>query len=89
MQEWEAKAPLLADLGATWHLVGHLQRNKAARAVTLFHEIDSLDTLPLAEKLERGAGEGRRLPAMRFELSAGGNATMSPNAAPVTGENHG
>jgi pyridoxal phosphate enzyme (YggS family) len=63
-QEWEAKAPLLADLGATWHLVGHLQRNKAARAVTLFHEIDSLDSLPLAEKLERGAGEGRRLPVL-------------------------
>jgi len=63
-QEWEAKAPLLAGLDATWHLVGHLQRNKAARAIALFHEIDSLDTLPLAEKLERGAGDGRRLPVL-------------------------
>jgi PLP dependent protein len=63
-QEWEAKAPLLADVAATWHLVGHLQRNKAARAVSLFHEIDSLDSLPLAEKLERGAGDGRRLPVL-------------------------
>jgi PLP dependent protein len=63
-QEWEAKAPLLADLDATWHLVGHLQRNKAARALTLFHEIDSLDSLPLAEKLERGAGDGRQLPVL-------------------------
>jgi PLP dependent protein len=63
-QEWEAKAPQLADLDATWHLVGHLQRNKAARAISLFHEIDSLDSLPLAEKLERGAGEGRRLPVL-------------------------
>ena len=63
-QEWEAKAPLLADLVATWHLVGHLQRNKAARALSLFHEIDSLDSLPLAEKLERGAGDGRRLPVL-------------------------
>jgi pyridoxal phosphate enzyme (YggS family) len=63
-QEWEAKAPLLVGLDATWHLVGHLQRNKAARAVNLFHEIDSLDTLPLAEKLERGAGDGRRLPVL-------------------------
>jgi PLP dependent protein len=64
MQEWEAKAPLLEDIAATWHLVGHLQRNKAARALGLFHTIDSLDTLPLAEKLERGAGEGRRLPVL-------------------------
>jgi pyridoxal phosphate enzyme (YggS family) len=63
-QEWEAKAPLLTDLDATWHLVGHLQRNKAVRALTLFHEIDSLDSLPLAEKLERGAGDGRRLPVL-------------------------
>ncbi len=63
-QEWEAKAPLLSDLDATWHLVGHLQRNKAARALTLFHEIDSLDSLPLAEKLERGAGDGRHLPVL-------------------------
>src|SRR5579872_1677790 len=58
-QEWEAKAPLLAGLDATWHLVGHLQRNKATRALTLFHEIDSVDNLPLAERLERGAGDGR------------------------------
>jgi PLP dependent protein len=63
-QEWEAKAPLLAGLDATWHLVGHLQRNKAVRALALFHEIDSLDSLPLAEKLERGAGDGRRLPVL-------------------------
>lgn len=63
-QEWETKAPLLASLNATWHLVGHLQRNKAARALTLFHEIDSLDTLPLAEKLERGAADGGRLPVL-------------------------
>jgi PLP dependent protein len=63
-QEWESKAPLLADLDATWHLVGHLQRNKAVRAISLFHQIDSLDSLPLAEKLERGAGDGRRLPVL-------------------------
>lgn len=63
-QEWEAKAPQLAGLNATWHLVGHLQRNKASRARSLFQEIDSIDTLPLAEKLERGAADGRRLPVL-------------------------
>jgi PLP dependent protein len=64
VQEWESKAPRLEDLEATWHLVGHLQRNKAARAVSLFHAVDSVDGLPLAERLDRAAGEGRRLPVL-------------------------
>jgi len=64
VQEWESKAPIVERLGATWHLVGHLQRNKAARAIRLFHTIDSVDSLPLAEKLNTAAGEGRRLPIL-------------------------
>jgi pyridoxal phosphate enzyme (YggS family) len=64
VQEWESKAPVVEGLAATWHLVGHLQRNKAARAIGLFHTIDSLDSLPLAEKLNKAAGEGRRLPVL-------------------------
>ena len=64
VQEWESKAAHLEDLDATWHLVGHLQRNKTTRAVSLFHTVDSLDTLPLAERLDRAAGEGRRLPVL-------------------------
>jgi pyridoxal phosphate enzyme (YggS family) len=64
VQEWETKASLVEGLDATWHLVGHLQRNKAARAIRLFHTIDSLDSLPLAEKLNQIAGEGRRLPVL-------------------------
>ena|SRR6202521_4771884 len=64
VQEWEAKLQHVADLAATWHLVGHLQRNKAARAVTLFGRIDSLDSLPLAEKLDRAAAGGARLPVL-------------------------
>ena len=64
VQEWESKAPLVEGLGAAWHLVGHLQRNKAARAIRLFHSIDSVDSLPLAEKLNSAAGEGRRLPIL-------------------------
>ena len=64
VQEWESKAPLVGGLGATWHLVGHLQRNKAARAIRLFHSIDSVDSLPLAEKLNTAAGEGRRVPIL-------------------------
>jgi len=53
VQEWETKCASLSDLDATWHLVGHLQGNKATRAAQLFHSIDSVDTLALAERLER------------------------------------
>ena len=64
VQEWEAKRPTLADLRATWHLVGHLQSNKAARASGLFHSVDSLDDFALAQRLERardGQDVGRKL----------------------------
>jgi pyridoxal phosphate enzyme (YggS family) len=62
VQEWEAKQPALAGLDATWHLVGHLQSNKARRAARLFDSVDSVDSAALAEKLDRAAAEaGRRL----------------------------
>jgi len=48
---------------ARWHLVGHLQSNKARRAVVLFEVVHSVDSLDLARRLDRLAGEaGRRLP---------------------------
>jgi PLP dependent protein len=53
VQEWESKRAALANLDATWHLIGHLQSNKATRAVRLFHRIDSVDSIALAERLER------------------------------------
>jgi len=53
VQEWESKHPLLSNLDATWHLIGHLQSNKAARAAHLFHTVDSVDSLALAQKLHR------------------------------------
>jgi hypothetical protein len=47
------------------HLIGHLQSNKAQRAVELFDGIDSLDSLRLAERLNEAAGKlGRRLPVL-------------------------
>jgi pyridoxal phosphate enzyme (YggS family) len=64
VQEFESKAPHLADLSATWHLIGHLQGNKAARAVNLFHIVDTVDSLPLAERLDRSVEDGRRLPVL-------------------------
>jgi pyridoxal phosphate enzyme (YggS family) len=79
IQEWESKAPQLEDLEAIWHMVGHLQRNKAARAVSLFHTVDSVESLPLAERLDRAAGKGRRLPVLlQVLLDPGGSKSGCP-----------
>jgi pyridoxal phosphate enzyme (YggS family) len=53
VQEWESKHASVADLDATWHFIGHLQSNKVSRAVQLFHAIDSVDSVALAERLEK------------------------------------
>jgi pyridoxal phosphate enzyme (YggS family) len=52
VQEWETKQAHVADLRATWHLIGHLQGNKARRAANLFDRVDSVDSLALAQKLD-------------------------------------
>jgi hypothetical protein len=66
VQEAEEKLPAVAAFGswsAEWHLVGHLQSNKARRAVTLFDVIHSVDSVELASRLDGLAREaGRRLP---------------------------
>jgi pyridoxal phosphate enzyme (YggS family) len=62
VQEAADKVPGLPDV--EWHLVGHLQGNKAGRAIELFSVIQSVDSVALAERLARLAAErGReRLP---------------------------
>jgi pyridoxal phosphate enzyme (YggS family) len=60
VQEAESKGPLVA--GARWHLIGPLQSNKARRAVELFDVIESVDSLDLACRLDRLAGELGRAP---------------------------
>jgi PLP dependent protein len=58
VQEWESKRERVADLDATWHLIGHLQSNKARRAAGLFDRVDSVDSLGLAQKLDAAVAEG-------------------------------
>src|SRR6266542_2482747 len=55
VQEADAKRPALSDLTVTWHLIGHLQSNKAKPARELFHWIHSVDSLRIAEKLDQAA----------------------------------
>jgi pyridoxal phosphate enzyme (YggS family) len=62
VQEWEGKRGGLGDLDAEWHLIGHLQSNKAARAAGLFHSVDSVDDFALAQRLDRAReGSGAKL----------------------------
>ena len=58
IQEAEAKIAQLSDLpDLTWHLIGHLQSNKAKKALQLFQWIHSCDSLELAQRLNRLATE--------------------------------
>ena len=71
VQEGKSKRLALADLGATWHLVGHLQSNKARTARELFHWVHSIDSLRLAEKLAQAAApRDARLPVL-IEVNLG------------------
>jgi pyridoxal phosphate enzyme (YggS family) len=52
VQEFEGKAPMVRELaGARFHLIGHLQSNKAARAAELFQVVETVDSAKLARRL--------------------------------------
>jgi len=58
VQEFEGKFATLSHLtNAEWHLIGHLQSNKARKAAELFHAVDSVDSLRLAERLNQAVTE--------------------------------
>jgi PLP dependent protein len=57
VQEWEGKRAGVEDLPGHWHLIGHLQSNKAARAAKMFHSVDSVDDFALAQRLDRARAE--------------------------------
>jgi len=78
VQEFGAKAGKLGELReAEWHMIGHLQSNKSARAVELFAAIDSVDSLRLARRLNESAGEQGRKLAVLIEINVGGEAAKS------------
>jgi pyridoxal phosphate enzyme (YggS family) len=84
VQEAAAKIPAARALGvqAAWHLIGNLQRNKAAVARRMFDVIHSIDSLPLAETLSLRATEPVRV---LVEVNVAGEATkhgVSPEDAP-------
>jgi hypothetical protein len=65
VQEFAEKQPQLGGIAAEFHLIGHLQSNKAARAAELFGAVDSVDSIKLARKLDaEGARLGKVIPVM-------------------------
>ena len=78
VQEFAGKAGAIADLaGAEWHMIGHLQTNKAAKAVELFGAVDSVDSVKLAEKLDAAAREQGKKLSILIEINVGGEAAKS------------
>lgn len=78
VQEAESKIPAVGRTAARWHLIGHLQSNKARRAVELFDCIHSLDSLDLAKRLNRICDELDRpeLPLL-IQVDLGHEATKT------------
>jgi pyridoxal phosphate enzyme (YggS family) len=79
VQEAEGKIDELRVLpGLRWHLIGHLQPNKARKAVRLFDLIHTLDTAALVERLERICGEeGRERLEVLAQVDLAGEAAKS------------
>lgn len=79
VQEWEGKLPALGDVPGTWHLIGHLQSNKAARAAKAFHSVDSVDDWALAQRLDRAQAEKQNGEKLRvlLEVHLGGEESKS------------
>lgn len=78
VQEFAGKAGALADLpGAEWHMIGHLQTNKAGKAVELFRAVDSVDSVKLAEKLDVAARSLDKKLNVLIEINVGGEAAKS------------
>jgi len=78
VQEFQTKREALGGMDAAeWHMIGHLQTNKATRAVELFDAIDSVDSVRLAEKIDFAAEQlGKKIPIL-IEINVGGEPAKS------------
>lgn len=74
IQEAKGKLPLCPG-SAHWHMIGHLQTNKCRDAIQLFEMIHSVDSLHLAEELNRRAEQASRSPRILLEVNLAGEAS--------------
>ena len=75
VQEGLQKFATSADLPIRWHLLGHLQTNKARKAVSAFAVIQSVDGIELLQKLDRAAEESGRRPELLIQVDLAGEAS--------------
>lgn len=74
IQEARAKIPLLPSK-TRWHFLGHLQRNKIRQALPLFELFHGVDSLQIAEDMDRVAAEAGHHPRILLEVNVAGEAT--------------
>jgi pyridoxal phosphate enzyme (YggS family) len=87
VQEAQAKRETLTPAEGSrlrWHLIGHLQRNKAAQAVSAFDLIQSVDSVPLAQALARQARAVGKTQAVLLQVHLGDEETKSGLPPEVT-----
>jgi hypothetical protein len=86
VQEGLDKIETLADLPLQWHLIGHLQSNKARRAAAAFPWIHSVDRLDLVARLDRAADESGVVPNVLIQVDLAGEATKHGADAAAVGD---
>ncbi|HVP55234.1 MAG TPA: YggS family pyridoxal phosphate-dependent enzyme [Candidatus Eisenbacteria bacterium] len=78
VQEFAEKFPQLAELkDVEFHMIGHLQSNKAAKAAEIFHAVDSIDSAKLARRLNDAAQKLDKVLDVLIEINAGGEEAKS------------
>ncbi len=75
VQEALPKVEALAQAPVRWHFIGHLQRRKVRSVVGMFELIHSVDSLELAQEIDRRAGEAGRPQGILLEVNIGGETT--------------
>ena len=75
VQEVLQKITSGTDLEIRWHLLGHLQTNKARKAAPAFAAIHSVDTVELLQKIDAAAAEAGRTPEVLIQVDLAGEAT--------------
>ena len=77
VQEAESKRKVYGESRVAWRLIGHLQANKARKAIEIFDTIDSLDSEDLAVRVDRISGElGKKIPVL-IEVNTSGESSKS------------
>jgi pyridoxal phosphate enzyme (YggS family) len=75
VQEALPKIEALAQAPVRWHFIGHLQRRKVRSVVGMFELIHSVDSLELAQEIDRRAGEAGQSQGILLEVNIGGETT--------------